>query len=114
MDQFEKPKDIVVYRPISCGGLGLDHVKLKAQSRLITSFLETASNPKFIHSLYHEALLKYHVLEDRSFSDPGVPPYYPENFFQTIKKMKDPQHLHHVLQRLVQGHVGRQHYHGNF
>ena len=89
MDQFEKPEDIVVYRPISCGGLGLDHVKLKAQSRLITSFLETASNPKFIHSLYHEALLKYHVLEDRSFSDPGVPPYYPENFFQTIKKMKD-------------------------
>ena len=89
MDQFEKPEDIVVYRPASCGGLGLDHVKFKAQARLITSFLETASNPKYNHSLYHEALLKYHVLEDRSICDPGIPPYYSENFFETIKSMKD-------------------------
>ena len=89
MDQFEKPEDIVVYRPASCGGLGLDHVKFKAQARLIKSFLETASNPKYNHSLYHEALLKYHVLEDRSICDPGIPPYYSENFFETIKLMKD-------------------------
>ena len=79
MDQFEKPEDIVLYRPPSHGGLGLDHVKYKAQSRLITSFLETSSNPKYIHSMYHEALLKYHVMEDRSFPDPGFPPYYPES-----------------------------------
>ena len=62
MDQFEKPEDLVVYRPASSGGLGLDHVKFKAKSRLITSFLETSINPKYNHSLYHEALLKYYVL----------------------------------------------------
>ena len=70
MDQFEKPEDIIIYRPASHGGLGLDNVKYKAQSRLITSFLETSTNSKFRHSLYHEALFKYYVLEDRSYIIP--------------------------------------------
>ena len=89
MDQFEKPEDIIIYRPASHGGLGLDNVKYKAQSRLLTSFLETSTNSKFTHSLYHEALFKYYVLEDRSFPDPGLPPYYPISFFQVIKDMKE-------------------------
>ena len=98
MDQFEKPEDIIIYRPISHGGLGLDNVKYKAQSRLITSFLETSTNSKFTHSLYHEALFKYYVLEDRSFPDPGLPPYYPISFFQVIKDMKEhPQHIKNVI-----------------
>ena len=89
MDQFEKPEDIIIYRPISHGGLGLDNVKYKAQSRLITSFLETSTNPKFTHSLYHEDLFKYYVLEDRSFPDPWLPPYHTTSFFQVIKNMKE-------------------------
>ena len=74
MDQFEKPEDIVISRPTSQGGLGLDNVKNEVQDNiLITSFLETSINPKFNHSLYHEALYKYHVLDDKSFPDPGLP-----------------------------------------
>ena len=49
MDQFEKPEDIVTYRPISEGGLGLDHVRYKALSRLIKSFLETSCSTDYIH-----------------------------------------------------------------
>ena len=87
-DQFEKPEDIITYRPASEGGLGLDNVKYKALSRLITSFLETSINPKFKHSLYHEAIYKYYVLEDRSIPDPGLPPYYTPSIFQVIKDLK--------------------------
>ena len=89
MDQFEKPEDIITYRPTSQGGLGLDNIKFRAQSRLITSFLETSTNPKYIHSLYHEVLFKYHIMEDRSYPNPGLPPYYSESFFNTIRKVRE-------------------------
>ena len=61
---------------------------MKALAGLIKTFLETACNPKFQHSLYHEILLRYHVLEDRTLSNPGFPPFYSEAFFSTI------QHVH--------------------
>ena len=41
-----------------------------------------------MNTLYHEALLKYHVMEERDIPHPGFPPYYPETFFQTIKNVK--------------------------
>ena len=85
-DQLEKPEEIILHRPVTHGGLGLDHVRYKTTARLITSFLETAANPKFIHSLYHQALYRYYVLEERNFIDPGLPPYYSESFFGIIRK----------------------------
>ena len=86
-DQLEKPEEIVLHRPITHGGLGLDNVRFKATARLINSFLETAANPKFIHSLYHQALYRYYVLEERHIADPGLPPYYSEGFFNIIKSV---------------------------
>ena len=45
-DQLEKPEDFINYRPTSHGGLGLHHIKFKAQAMLIHSFLETAVKPQ--------------------------------------------------------------------
>ena len=56
---------------------------------LILSFLETASNPKFRHSLLHEVLFRYHVLGEDSLPNPGFLPYYDEAFFSTIRKYKE-------------------------
>ena len=83
-DQLEKPESIILFRPIQSGGLGLHHVALKAKSMLIRSFLDTAINPDYINSLYHNALFRFYVLKETDFADPGSSPYYSEDFFKTI------------------------------
>ena len=88
-DMLLKPEEIIMTRPPSQGGLGVHHVKMKALAGLITTFLETACNPKFHRSMYHSNLFRFYVLEDTSVPDPGLPPFYSINFFQTIKKVHD-------------------------
>jgi len=76
-------------------GLGMQNVHCKALAGLIRSFLETACNPDVRHSLFHEILFKYHVLDDRNLENPGIPPYYSASFFETIKKVhnKSPESI---------------------
>ena len=86
-DLLEKPSELVMCRPSSYGGLEVTSVKHKAQAVLIRNFLESAANPKFRKSLLHTILFRYHVLEDRSVPNPGYLPYYPQTFFDTIKRV---------------------------
>ena len=86
-DQFLKPEERILFRPPSYGGLGVHSVKLKAQAALTRSFLETACHPKFIRSLYHSSLFRYHVMGDESIPDPGFPPFYPREFFAKIREV---------------------------
>ena len=86
-DMLLKPEEKVMHRPVNSGGLGVLHVHMKALAGLIRTFLETACNPKFRHSMYHEMLFRYHVLEDKSFPNPGFPPFYNEEFFNTIRQV---------------------------
>ena len=86
-DMFFKPDEFVLHRYASDGGLGLHHVKTKALAGLIRSFLETACMPQFRQSLYHQLLFRYYVLEDRLIHDPGLPPFYSREFFDTIKQV---------------------------
>ena len=72
---LENPEELVMYRPRSKGGLGVHNVQYKALAILIWSFLETAISPKFINNLYHNALYRWHVLGDKSLTDPGNSPY---------------------------------------
>ena len=88
-DQLVKPEDFVLYRPRFLGGLGLVHVETKALALQIRSFLETASNPQFRRNLYHQALFKWHIENDRSIPNPGLPPYYPDSFFARIREVKE-------------------------
>ena len=88
-DCLEKPSELVLYRHSRLGGLGLFNVKIRALALLVRSFLETACNPKFRHSLLHEILYRYHILGDDSIPDPGYLPYYDRSFFSTIKHYKD-------------------------
>ena len=76
-----------MYRPPSYGGLGVHNVKYKAQAGLIKSFLETAGNTKFIPSLYHNLLYRYHVLHETSLPNPGIPPFYSKDFFAKIRQV---------------------------
>ena len=84
-DCLEKPSELTLYRDTKDGGLGLFNVKMRALACLIRSFLETAANPTFRHHLYHEILYRFHVLGEVSLPDPGLPPYYDQQFFDTIR-----------------------------
>ena len=52
-------------------------------------FLETAANPKFLHSLYHTALFRYQVLKHREIPEPGLFPFYTKEFFDTIRNVHE-------------------------
>ena len=88
-DCLEKPNELVLYRDGKDGGLGLLNVHVRSLALLIRSFLETSVNPNFQHSLYHETLYRYHVLDDISVPDPGLTPYYDKTFFSIIKHYKN-------------------------
>ena len=87
-DQLEKPEEMVIYRPINAGGLGLHNVSCKAKASLIRTFLETAVNPSFSHSLYHSLLFRAHVLKDDTVSA-CTPPYYSDSFFKSIQWVEE-------------------------
>ena len=77
------------------------NVKFKAMAGLIKSFLETAGNEKFRSSLYHTLLFRYHVLQDRSITNPGIPPFYSKDFFSKIQKVhqESPLNIFHMSER---------------
>ena len=87
-DQFNrKISDQIMYRLTEDGGFGLYHVKSRAESHLLRSFLETAGHPNFRHSDINVALLK-----QRGFGEDGqrvIPgPYYNKAFFNMIDHLK--------------------------
>ena len=86
-DMLFKPEEMIMVRPAQYGGLGVHDIKHKALAGLIRSFLETACNTDFRHSLFHEILYRYHVMDDKSMENPGIPPFYSASFFETIKKV---------------------------
>ena len=88
-DMFEKPSEMIMCRPTNYGGLGVHSVKYRAEACLIRTFMETAANPQFRHSLLHSHLYRYHVLGETSLPNPGFTPYYSESFFQMIKQIHD-------------------------
>ena len=89
-DQLEKPQEFVLFRPIIKGGLGMHNVRIKALATLIKTFMETAANPSFTHSLLHTLLYRYYVLNDDSVDNPPpIPPYFSINLFNTIKYVRD-------------------------
>ena len=87
-DLFQKPSEVMLYRSVEDGGLGLHHVQSKAQANLISTFVQTAANEKFRGSLFHSWLFRYHILGDKSLPDPGFTPYYDRNFFDVIDSVK--------------------------
>ena len=88
-DQLEKPEEYVLTRSRKQGGLGLTHVECKAKSLLIRSFLETALIPNFQHNQFHSAMFRWYVEGRRDLVCPQQPPYYDDNFFATIRKVKE-------------------------
>ena len=60
-DLLVKPSELVLYRGIQAGGLGLMSVKMRSLALLVRTFLETSINSKFRHSLFHEILFRFHV-----------------------------------------------------
>ena len=87
-DLLIKPSELVLFRSTDNGGLGLINVGIRSLALLIRTFLETSVNPLFRHSLFHEHLFRYHVMDETSLPDPGFTPFYDRAFFQLITYYK--------------------------
>ena len=101
-DMLEKPNELLLYRPVEEGGLGLHHVQSKAQASLISTFLQTAVNPRFQSSLYHSLLYRRYCLHDTTVPELAPPPYYSMEFFETIKDVVDNSPLNPVQMTVKQ------------
>ena len=86
-DLLEKPSQLALHRPVDQGGLGLLCVQRRALAFLISSFLETAINPRFTRNLYHEWLLRFYVF-DEQLPQPRIPPYFRGEFFPTLRRLQ--------------------------
>ena len=80
---------MVLHRPHDQGGLGLHSVKYKALAGFITSFLQTAANPRYHRNLLHSLLFRKYILEEDDV--PGVPiqapPYFSQELFTIIRNV---------------------------
>ena len=89
-DMLAKPEEMILHRPASYGGLGLQHIKYKSMAGFISTFLQTAANPAFQSNLLHTLLYRKYVLEEDDV--PGapakLPPYLPLELFTIIRKVK--------------------------
>ena len=88
-DLYQKPSEVLLYRDVEDGGLGLHHVRSKALAHLIATFLQTAAGNRFEQSLFHSWLYKFHVEGQTNLPDPGFTPYYDKKFFLLIKDIKE-------------------------
>ena len=61
-DLLEKPDELILYRDIEDGGLGMMNIQTRAKAALISTFLQTAINPNFIRNHYHNYLYRYFIL----------------------------------------------------
>ena len=66
IDLLEKPSELKLFREIEQGGLGLICIQTRATAALITTFLQTAINPKFIRNEYHHVLYRHYVLDKKN------------------------------------------------
>jgi hypothetical protein len=96
-DLFQKPSEVLLYRDVKDGGLGLHHLQSKSQAHLIATFLQTASGRRFQQSLFHSWLYRYHVDGQTDLPNPGFTPYYNIKFFQLIKEVKEKSPLNPTL-----------------
>ena len=55
-DLSQKPSEVLLYRGVEQGGLGLHHIHSKALANLISTFIQTACNKNFQNSLFHSWL----------------------------------------------------------
>jgi hypothetical protein len=95
-DLYKKPSEVLLYRDVEDGGLGLHHLESKAQAHLIATFIQTAAGKRFQTSLFHAWLYRYHVQGETHLPDPGFTPYYDQKFFQEIKKVKEDSPLNPI------------------
>ena len=86
-DLLIKPSELILYRDISQGGLGLTYIKMKARAAPISTFLETAINPRFIRNNYHNLLYRCRILSERAPDSKPLPALM-RNIFQTIRKLR--------------------------
>ena len=84
-DLFFKPEELVLFRKIKDGGLGLTSCKHKALAFLVKTFLDLAANPAYIDTIFLNTLYRVFILHE-DLPAPQIPPYYGTHFFNVISE----------------------------
>ena len=96
-DMLLTPNEVSLYREVRQCGLGLIHIKSRCTAKLITVFLQTAANPRFMKSLLHNYLYSVQVSHSwwTSPIKPGLPPILYRNFLQYHQESQEWNNLKH-------------------
>ena len=85
------------YTHLEINRLCLSTFHVKALAGYVTTYLQTAANPKFIPNMLHSQLYKKHVLgEDVPSAPEQLPPYFSPELFSIMKKVNDESPLNIV------------------
>lgn len=90
-DMLTKFEEMILHRPASYEGLGLQHIKTyKSLAGFITTFIQTSANPAFQSNLLHTLLFRKYVLEEDNVpgSHGQLSPYLSPEMFTIIRKVK--------------------------
>ena len=101
-DLLQKPSEVVLFRTVQDGGLGLHNMRCKSLANLISTFILTAANKNYQQSQYSAWLYRYHVEKDDRLPNPGFPPYYSPDFFKIIREVKEDTSLNPVYMSVKQ------------
>ena len=74
-DTFERPCWEAALRDREEGGLGLWDLESRAKAMLIRTFLEMGANKAFLHRLWEENVIAYHVLGEFRHPEPQIPSF---------------------------------------
>ena len=88
VDLLEKPDELTLYRNIEDCGRGLINIQIRAKAAFISTFLQTAINPKFCRNFYHNYLYQHFIMGE-NFPKPDIPPNFAGDFFPTIRRLKN-------------------------
>ena len=84
-----KPPEVLLFREVENGGLGLVNTSARCTANLLKTFVEQCHPQSKFPSLYLNSLYRCYVTEELEPSTVKRPPYYTEEFFQLIKEARE-------------------------
>ena len=89
-----KPPEVLLYRDVAEGGLGLIHTESRCTANLIRTFVEQAHPNSRFPNVYLNTLFRCFVLKEDFPGGVKRPPYFSERFFEIISEAMEDEHDH--------------------
>lgn len=91
-DLLLKPPEILLYRDVEQGGLGLVHAGSRCMANLIKTFVQQGHPESIYPNLFLNSLYRCYVQGELEPSVVRRPPYYPLELFKIIQEASEEEH----------------------